>query len=99
MPRRRGIRRGRLFRGSLAPRDRLVYVGDLLDWAYAKGKSLGQLQEEALAWWIGLKPEQIRRAKPEEWSNILQLTARWKWRAIQTTIRETIERIYRLAAE
>jgi hypothetical protein len=71
-----------------------VYVRDFLDWAYAKGKSAAQLQEEALAWWVGLEAEQARQGKPEEWSNILRHTARWDWPTIQRTIRERIERIF-----
>jgi hypothetical protein len=62
---------------------------------YAKGKSTEQLQEEALAWWVGLEPEQARQGKPKEWSNILRHTSLWNWPAVQGTIREKIERIFR----
>jgi hypothetical protein len=72
----------------------LVYVRNFLDWAYAKGKSPGQLQEQALAWSVGLQPKQARQGKPDEWSHILRVTARWDWPAIQRTIREKIKRIF-----
>lgn len=99
MPQRRGVRRGRLFRSSLAPRDRLVYLRDFLDWVYAKRKSPGQLQQEALAWWIGIHPEQARQEKPREWTNILRATGRWRWVAVQSAIREKIERIFLPSAD
>jgi hypothetical protein len=66
----------------------------LFDWAYAKAKSPEQLHEQALAWWMGIDPEQAHREKPQQWSNILQLTQHWKWPAIQAKIREKIERIF-----
>ncbi len=94
MVKRRGIMRGRLFRGPLAPRDRLRYVRDFLDWVYAKNRTAKYLQDEFWAWYCGVYPEQASREVPREWSQLLDDTKGWDWPGMQAKAREKIEQIF-----
>lgn len=91
---RRGVVRGRLFRNPLRPSDRLVYVRDFLDWVYAKGKSPPELQHAALAWWVGLTPEQFRQWGPRDWPDLIKPLPGWDWVPIQDEARRRVERLF-----
>jgi hypothetical protein len=89
----RSLVRGRIFRTPLAAHDRLEYVRDLLDFAYAQDRSPERLQEMFHEWYFGVYSKKAMKRMPEGWRHIKRLGTAVDWPDFQQKLRNKIEAV------
>src|SRR5262249_10930785 len=87
--------RARLLSVPLSARERLRYLRELLDWAYAAERGPQWIQGAFWEWFIGMTHEQAVRDPRGSMATIMRETEDWNWITFQQNVRSRLEELLR----